>query len=60
MVTPADTIDAISERMLRCVLAYMENRQRLDPVALDSGSWDPKLLDTIFGGGHLGPDGHDP
>lgn len=46
--------------MLRCVLAYMENRQRLDPVALDSGSWDPKLLDTIFGGGLLGPDGHDP
>lgn len=54
------TIDAIGERMLRRVLAYMENRLRLDPVALDSDSWDPKLLDTIFGGGLLGPDGHDP
>jgi hypothetical protein len=59
-VPTVHTIDVISERMLRCVLAYMENRLRLDPVPLDSGSWDPKLLDTIFGGGLLGPDGYDP
>ena len=53
------TIDAVSERMLRSVLAYVENRLRLDPVPLDKGASDPKVLDTIFGG-ILGPDGHDP
>jgi len=53
------TIDATSERMLRSVFAYTENRLRLDPVPLDRGSRDPKVLDTIFGD-ILGPDGHDP
>jgi aromatic-L-amino-acid/L-tryptophan decarboxylase len=53
------TIDATSERMLRSLLAYTENRLRLDPVPLDRGSRDLKVLDTIFGD-ILGPDGHDP
>jgi glutamate/tyrosine decarboxylase-like PLP-dependent enzyme len=53
------TVDATIERMLRSVFAYTENRLRLDPVPLDKGARDPKVLDTIFGD-ILGPDGHDP
>ena len=45
-------IDEKSERMIRSVLAYAENRLRLDPVPLDQGTLTPaqleeRLRDTI-------------
>ena len=33
------SVDATTEQMIRSVLAYAENRLRLDPVPLDQGSW---------------------
>jgi len=41
------------------VLAYAENRLRLDPVPLDEGARDPAALDVVVKG-LLGEDGHDP
>jgi hypothetical protein len=38
-------VDATTEQMIRSVLAYAENRLRLDPVPLDEGSRDPAELD---------------
>ena len=52
-------VDRVTEQMIRSVLAYAENRLRLDPVPLDTGSRDPALLDAALGG-LLGDDGHDP
>jgi len=52
-------VDATTERMIRSVLAYAENRLRLDPVPLDQGARDPAELDVVVGG-LLGDDGHDP
>jgi aromatic-L-amino-acid/L-tryptophan decarboxylase len=53
------SVDATTERMIRSVLAYAENRLRLDPVPLDEGARDPAVLDVVIGG-LLGDDGHDP
>jgi aromatic-L-amino-acid decarboxylase len=53
------SVDATTEQMIRSVLAYAENRLRLDPVPLDSGSRDPAELDLALRG-LLGEEGHDP
>jgi glutamate/tyrosine decarboxylase-like PLP-dependent enzyme len=45
--------------MIRSVLAYAENRLRLEPVPLDEGARDPAMLDVVVAG-LLGDDGHDP
>src|SRR5215470_15539560 len=52
-------VDGVTEQMIRSVLAYAENRLRLDPVPLDKGSRDPATLDVALGG-LLGDEGHDP
>jgi len=52
-------VDSTTERMIRSVLAYAENRLRLDPVPLDRGSKDPAELDIAVAG-LLGDDGHQP
>jgi len=53
------SVDATTERMIRSVLAFAENRLRLDPVPLDEGARDPAALDVVTAG-LLGDDGHDP
>jgi glutamate/tyrosine decarboxylase-like PLP-dependent enzyme len=53
------TVDATTEQMIRSLLAYAENRLRLDPVPLDRGSQDPAALDAVTRG-LLGNDGHNP
>jgi aromatic-L-amino-acid/L-tryptophan decarboxylase len=53
------SVDATTEMMIRSVLAYAENRLRLDPVPLDSGSRDPAELDFALAG-LLGDEGHNP
>jgi aromatic-L-amino-acid/L-tryptophan decarboxylase len=53
------SVDAATEQMIRSVLAYAENRLRLDPVPLDKGSRDPAELDVALAG-LLGEDGHNP
>jgi glutamate/tyrosine decarboxylase-like PLP-dependent enzyme len=52
-------VDSVTEQMIRAVLAYAENRLRLDPVPLDQGSRDPATLDAALGG-LLGDEGHNP
>jgi aromatic-L-amino-acid decarboxylase len=52
-------VDQLTEKMIRSVLAYAENRLRLDPVPLDTGSRDPAVLDIALQG-LLGEEGHDP
>ena len=52
-------VDRVTEQMIRSVLAYAENRLRLDPVPLDQGSRDPATLDVALGG-LLTEDGNDP
>src|SRR5215472_6657418 len=52
-------VDRVTEQMIRSVLAYAENRLRLDPVPLDKGSRDPADLQSALAG-LLGEDGHDP
>jgi len=44
------SVDATTEQMIRSVLAYAENRLRLDPVPLDEGSRDPAELDAALRG----------
>src|SRR5262249_13823352 len=44
------SVDAVTEQMIRSVLAYAENRLRLDPVPLDQGSQDPADLDAAMTG----------
>src|SRR6266576_2316047 len=44
------TVDPTTEQMIRSVLAYAENRLRLDPVPLDESSRDPAELDAALGG----------
>jgi glutamate/tyrosine decarboxylase-like PLP-dependent enzyme len=44
------SVDATTEQMIRSVLAYAENRLRLDPVPLDEGDRDPALLDAAVAG----------
>jgi len=53
------SVDATTEQMIRSVLAYAENRLRLDPVPLDKGSRDPAELDVALAG-LLGEEGHNP
>jgi len=53
------SVDPTTEMMIRSVLAYAENRLRLDPVPLDSGSRDPAELDFALAG-LLGDEGHNP
>jgi aromatic-L-amino-acid/L-tryptophan decarboxylase len=53
------SVDATTEQMIRSVLAYAENRLRLDPVPLDQGSRDPAALEAVTEG-LLGEDGHTP
>src|SRR3954471_18344887 len=43
-------VDPTTEQMIRSVLAYAENRLRLDPVPLDHGARPPEVLDAVFGG----------
>ncbi|MGH3161731.1 MAG: pyridoxal phosphate-dependent decarboxylase family protein, partial [Streptosporangiaceae bacterium] len=43
-------MDPTTESMIRSVLAYAENRLRLDPVPLDQGSRDPAELDAALAG----------
>ena len=43
-------VDAVTEQMIRSVLAYAENRLRLDPVPLDGGPRNPADLDAALAG----------
>jgi aromatic-L-amino-acid/L-tryptophan decarboxylase len=53
------SVDPTTESMIRSVLAYAENRLRLDPVPLDRGSRDPAELEAALRG-LLGPEPHNP
>ncbi|MGD0067136.1 MAG: pyridoxal-dependent decarboxylase [Streptosporangiaceae bacterium] len=53
------SVDPTTESMIRSVLAYAENRLRLDPVPLDRGSQDPAELAAALRG-LLGPEPHNP
>jgi aromatic-L-amino-acid decarboxylase len=53
------SVDPTTESMIRSVLAYAENRLRLDPVPLDGGSRDPAELQAAVQG-LLGPEPHNP
>ena len=53
------SVDPTTESMIRSVLAYAENRLRLDPVPLDRGSRDPAELEAAVKG-LLGPGPHNP
>ena len=44
------SVDPTTEQMIRAVLAYAENRLRLDPVPLDQGSRDAAELDAALKG----------
>jgi len=44
------SVDETTEQMIRSVLAYAENRLRLDPVPLDRGSRDPAELEAALKG----------
>jgi aromatic-L-amino-acid/L-tryptophan decarboxylase len=58
-VSDMHSVDATTEQMIRSVLAYAENRLRLDPVPLDEGSRDPAELDLAVRG-LLGDQPHNP
>jgi len=53
------SVDPTTESMIRSVLAYAENRLRLNPVPLDQGSRDPAELDAALKG-LPGPGPHTP
>jgi aromatic-L-amino-acid/L-tryptophan decarboxylase len=53
------SVDPTTESMIRSVLAYAENRLRLNPVPLDQGSRDPAELAAALKG-LLGADPHNP
>src|SRR5690349_3107042 len=53
------SVNATTEQMIRSVLAYAENRLRLDPVPLDQGDRDPAVLEAALGG-LLSEEGHNP
>ena len=53
------SVDPATESMIRSVLAYAENRLRLNPVPLDHGSQDPAELEAALGG-LIGPGPHNP
>jgi aromatic-L-amino-acid decarboxylase len=44
------SVDATTEQMIRSVLAYAENRLRLDPVPLDGDRRDPAEFDAVLRG----------
>jgi aromatic-L-amino-acid decarboxylase len=44
------SVDPTTEQMIRSVLAYAENRLRLDPVPLDGGRRDPAEFDAVLHG----------
>jgi len=44
------SVDPTTEQMIRSVLAYAENRLRLDPVPLDGGRRDPAQFDAVLHG----------
>jgi aromatic-L-amino-acid/L-tryptophan decarboxylase len=44
------SVDSTTESMIRAVLAYAENRLRLNPVPLDEGSRPPAALDAALKG----------
>jgi glutamate/tyrosine decarboxylase-like PLP-dependent enzyme len=52
-------MDKTTEQMLRSVLAYAENRLRLEPVPLDRATLAPAALDERLGG-LIGEGPHDP
>jgi glutamate/tyrosine decarboxylase-like PLP-dependent enzyme len=53
------SVDPTTEQMIRSVLAYAENRLRLDPVPLDGGPRDPAELGAALHG-MLNASGNDP
>ena len=53
------SVDPTTEQMIRSVLAYAENRLRLNPVPLDEGSRDPAELDAAIKG-LIGDEPHNP
>src|SRR5260370_767603 len=53
------SVDPTTEQMIRAVLAYAENRLRLDPVPLDGLSRDPAVLNAALTG-LLGDEPHNP
>ena len=53
------SVNPTTEQMIRSVLAYADNRLRLDPVPLDRGSRDPAELDGVLAG-LLADEGHNP
>jgi len=53
------SVDPTTESMIRSVLAYAENRLRLDPVPLDQGSRNPAELEAALKG-LLGREPHNP
>jgi aromatic-L-amino-acid/L-tryptophan decarboxylase len=53
------SVDPTTEQMIRSVLAYAENRLRLDPVPLDGAHCDPGQLDAALKG-LLGDEPHNP
>jgi glutamate/tyrosine decarboxylase-like PLP-dependent enzyme len=53
------SVDPTTEQMIRSVLAYAENRLRLDPVPLDGAHCDPAELDAALTG-LLGDEPHNP
>ncbi|HXW45191.1 MAG TPA: pyridoxal-dependent decarboxylase, partial [Streptosporangiaceae bacterium] len=53
------SVDPTTESMIRSVLAYAENRLRLNPVPLDRGTRDAAELAAAMEG-LLGPEPHDP
>jgi aromatic-L-amino-acid/L-tryptophan decarboxylase len=53
------SVDPTTESMIRSVLAYAENRLRLNPVPLDRGSRDPAELEAALRG-LVGPEPHNP
>ena len=44
------SVDPTTEQMIRSVLAYAENRLRLDPVPLDGSRRDPAEFDAVLRG----------
>jgi aromatic-L-amino-acid decarboxylase len=53
------SVDALTEQMIRSVLAYAENRLRLDPVPLDGPARRPEEF-AVLTRGLIGEDGHNP
>src|SRR5262249_43896317 len=53
------SVDPTTEQMIRSVLAYAENRLRLDPVPLDGCRRDPAEFDALLHG-LPGEEPHDP